>query len=118
MVIVKADAASELGAMPSEELLTAMSAYNDELADAGVLRAAEGLRASSHSARVRFSGEERTVVEGPFTPIEEVIAGFWIFNVASKAEAIEWVKRCPNPTREDAEIEIRPIFEPEDFEVS
>lgn len=115
MVIVKADPSSEAGIMPSEELLTAMGRYNEELAKAGVLLAGEGLQPSSKGARVKFSGTQRTVIDGPFAETKELIAGFWIFQVSSMTEAIEWVKRCPNPMLGDSEIEIRPIFEVEDF---
>jgi hypothetical protein len=115
MVIVKADPSSEAGIMPSEELLTAMGRYNEELAKAGVLLAGEGLQPSSKGARVRFSGSQRTVIDGPFAETKELIAGFWILQVSSLAEAIDWVKRCPNPMPGDSEIEIRPIFDVEDF---
>src|SRR5215471_1836950 len=115
VVMVKATADSEAGVMPSQELLTAMTAYNEELVKAGVLLAAEGLQPSSKGARVRFSGKTRKVVDGPFAETKELIAGFWIFKVKSKAEAIDWVKRCPNPFEEDCEIEIRQVFEMEDF---
>jgi hypothetical protein len=116
MVIVKATKSSEAGVLPSEELLTEMGKFNEELVKAGVLLAAEGLQASSKGARVKFSGENRTVVDGPFIETKELIAGFWLWKCASLQEAIEWVKRCPNPMpREEAEIEIRQVFEPEDF---
>lgn len=115
MVIVKSDPSSEAGIMPSEELLTAMGRYNEELAKAGVLLAGEGLQPSSKGARVRFSGSQRTVIDGPFAETKELIAGFWILQVSSLAEAIDWVKRCPNPMPGDSEIEIRPIFDVEDF---
>lgn len=115
MVIVKADPSSEAGIMPSEELLTAMGRYNEELAKAGVLLAGEGLQPSSKGARVRFSGSQRTVIDGPFAETKELIAGFWILQVSSLAQAIDWVKRCPNPMPGDSEIEIRPIFDVEDF---
>lgn len=115
MVIVKADPSSEAGIMPSEELLTAMGRYNEELAKAGVLLAGEGLQPSSKGARVKFSGTQRTVIDGPFAETKELIAGFWIFQVSSMTEAIQWVKCCPNPMPGDSEIEIRPIFEAEDF---
>jgi hypothetical protein len=101
--------------MPSRELLEAMGKYNEELAKAGILLAGEGLQPSSKGARVRFSGAKRTVVDGPFTETKELVAGFWIWKVKSKEEAIEWVKRCPNPMPTDSEIEIRQIFEMEDF---
>ena len=115
MVIVKATKDSEAGVLPSEELLTAMGKYNEELAKAGILLAGEGLQPSSKGARVRFSGPKRTVVDGPFAETKELIAGFWIWKVKSKEEAIEWVKRCPNPMPGDSEIEIRQLFEAEDF---
>jgi hypothetical protein len=115
MVIVKATADSEAGFMPSEELMAAMGRYNEELVEAGVMLAGEGLQPSSKGARVRFSGSQRSVTDGPFMETKELIAGFWIFQVASLAECIEWVKRCPNPMPGDSEIEIRQIFEAEDF---
>jgi hypothetical protein len=115
MIIVKATKDSEAGALPSEKLLTAMGKYNEELAKAGILLAGEGLQPSSKGARVRFSGPKRTVVDGPFAETKELIAGFWIWKVKSKEEAIEWVKRCPNPMPGDSEIEIRQLFEAEDF---
>ncbi|KPA90180.1 YciI family protein [Pseudomonas asplenii] len=115
MVIVKASPESEAGEMPSAQLLAAMGAYNEELVKAGVMLAAEGLHPSSKGARVRFSGQQRTVVEGPFIETRELIAGFWIFQVQSLQEAIDWVKRCPNPMVSDSDIEIRQIFEAEDF---
>lgn len=114
MVIVRASEESEAGKMPSIELLTAMGKYNDDLVKAGVMQAGEGLQASSKGARVKFSGGTRTVTQGPF-PLDSVVAGFWIFNVKSKEEAIEWVKRAPNPMEDGGEIEIRQIFEAEDF---
>ncbi|MGH7201066.1 MAG: YciI family protein [Planctomycetaceae bacterium] len=115
MVIVKADKNTEAGVLPSEELLTEMGKYNEELAKAGVMLAGEGLQPSSKGARVRFSGTNRTVIDGPFTETKELIAGFWLWQVESLDEAIEWVKRCPNPTGEESEIEIRQVFEPDDF---
>ena len=115
MVIVKADRNTEAGVMPSQELLTAMGMYNEELVTAGVLLAGEGLHPSSKGARVRFSGPNRTVIDGPFAETKELIAGFWIFQVKSLEEAIEWVKRSPNPLEGESEIEIRQIFEAEDF---
>lgn len=115
MVIVKASPESEAGQMPSEELLAAMGAYNEELLKAGVMLAGEGLHPSAKGVRVQFSGKNRTVVEGPFAQTRELIAGFWIFQVQSLQEAIDWVKRCPNPMISDSEIEIRQIFEAEDF---
>ena len=116
MVLVKATKDSEAGKMPSEELLTAMGKFNEELTKAGVLLAAEGLRPSSKGARVRFSGAKRTVIDGPFAETKELVAGFWLWQVKSLAEAIEWVKRCPNPHPGECEIEIRPAFEASDFE--
>jgi hypothetical protein len=115
MVIVKASPESEAGEMPSEELLAAMGAYNEELVKAGVMLAGEGLHPSVEGVRVQFSGKDRTVVEGPFAETKELIAGFWIFKVQSLQEAIDWVKRCPNPMVSDSEIEIRQIFELEEF---
>ena len=115
MVIVKATEASEAGEMPGEELLAAMGRYNEELARAGVMLAGEGLQPSAKGARVKFSGSQRSVTDGPFIETKELIAGFWIFQVASLQECIEWVKRCPNPMPGESEIEIRQIFEAEDF---
>ncbi|WP_434624217.1 YciI family protein [Pseudomonas sp. Z1-29] len=115
MVIVKASPESEAGEMPSAQLLTAMGAYNEELVKAGVMLAGEGLHPSAKGARVQFSGNNRTVVQGPFAQTGELIAGFWIFQVQSLQEAVDWVKRCPNPMVSDSEIEIRQIFEAEDF---
>lgn len=116
MIIVKASADSEAGVMPSEELMTAMGNYNEELAKAGILIDCDGLQPSSKGARVRFSGEQRTVIDGPFAETRELIAGYWIWEVKSKQEAIDWVKRCPNPMPgTDAEIEIRPVYSAEDF---
>jgi hypothetical protein len=115
MVLVKADKNTEAGALPDEKLLTEMGKYNEELVKAGVLLAGEGLHPSSKGARVRFSGAKRTVIDGPFAETKELIAGFWLWKVNSKEEAIEWVKRCPNPTGAEAEIEIRQVFEAEDF---
>ena len=116
MIIVKASADSEAGIMPSEELMTAMGNYNEELAKAGILIDCDGLQPSSKGARVRFSGEQRTVIDGPFAETRELIAGYWIWEVKSKQEAIDWVKRCPNPMPgTDAEIEIRPVYSAEDF---
>jgi len=117
MVMIKADKNTEAGVMPSEKLLTEMGQYNDELVKAGVMLAGEGVQPSSKGARVKFSGKKRTVVDGPFTETKELIAGFWIFQVKSKEEAIEWVKRCPNPLEGDCEIEIRQVFEAADFGV-
>jgi hypothetical protein len=116
MVIVKATKNSEAGVMPSEQLLTEMGKYNEELAKAGVLLAGEGLHPSSKGARVKFSGGERTVIDGPFSETKELVAGFWLWKCDSLQEAIEWVKRCPNPVPgEESEIEIRQVFEAEDF---
>ncbi|WP_434563204.1 YciI family protein [Pseudomonas sp. Z4-20] len=115
MVIVKASPESEAGEMPSEELLAAMGAYNEELVKAGVMLAGEGLHPSAEGVRVQFSGNDRTVVDGPFAETKELVAGFWIFKVQSLQEAIDWVKRCPNPMVGDSEIEIRQIFELEEF---
>jgi hypothetical protein len=115
MILVKADKNTEAGVLPDEKLLTEMGKFNEELAKAGVLLAGEGLQPSSKGARVRFSGERRTVIDGPFAETKELIAGFWLWQVNSKEEAIEWVKRCPNPTGAEGEIEIRQVFEAEDF---
>ena len=115
MVLVKANKDSEAGVLPDEKLLTEMGKFNEELVKAGVLLAAEGLHASSKGARVRFSGSKRTVIDGPFVETKELIAGFWLWQVKSMAEAIDWVKRCPNPTGAEGEIEIRPLFEAADF---
>jgi hypothetical protein len=115
MVMVKATKDSEAGQMPSEELLTEMGKFNEELVKAGVMLAGEGLHPSSKGARVKFSGDKRTVVDGPFTETKELVAGYWLWQVRSMDEAIEWVKRCPNPMREESEIEIRQVFEAEDF---
>ena len=115
MIIVKATKNSEAGVFPSTELLTEMGKFNEELLKASVMLAGEGLHPTSKGARVRFSGSERTVIDGPFRETDDLIAGFWLWQVKSKQEAIEWVKRCPNPHTEECEIEIRQIFEPEDF---
>lgn len=115
MVMVKATAESEAGAMPSEQLLAAMGRFNEDLVNAGVMLAAEGLQPSAKGARVRFSGSQRTVLDGPFAETRELVAGFWLWQVRSMDEAIEWVRRCPNPMPGDSEIEIRPVFEAEDF---
>jgi hypothetical protein len=115
MILVKANKDTEAGVLPSQELLTEMGKYNEELARAGVLLAGEGLQPSSKGARVKFSGKKRTVIDGPFSEAKELIAGFWLIQVKSKEEAIEWVKRVPNPTGEEGEIEIRQVFEAEDF---
>jgi hypothetical protein len=115
MIMVKADKNSEAGVMPGEELLAAMAKYNEELIKAGVMLAGEGLQPSSKGARVRFEGDKRTVVDGPFSETKELVAGVWIFQCASREEAIEWVKRCPNPMMSTSEIEIRQVFELTDF---
>lgn len=115
MVIVKAAPSSEAGVMPNEEMLRAMGNYNQQLVDAGIMLAGEGLHPSSRGVRVKFSGSDRTVIDGPFSETKELVAGFWLWQVQSMEEAIEWVKRCPNPMPEDSEIEIRPIFEADDF---
>ena len=116
MILVKATKDSEAGIMPDQKLMDAMGAFNEELLKAGVLaQPGEGLQPSSKGARVRFHGSKRTVVDGPFAETKELVAGFWIWNVKSKDEAIEWVKRCPNPMPTDSEIEIRPFYEAEDF---
>jgi hypothetical protein len=115
MVLIKATKDTEAGVLPDEKLLTEMGSYNEELVKAGKLLAGEGLHPSSKGARVRFSGAKRTVIDGPFAEAKELIAGFWIWQVESLDEAIEWVKRCPNPTGVDAEIEIRQVFEATDF---
>ena len=115
MVIVKATKSSEAGIMPTTEALTAMGNYNEELVKAGIMLAGEGLHPSSKAVRVHFSGTNRTVTDGPFTETKELIAGFWLWQVKSIEEAIEWVKRCPNPMIEDCDIDIRPLFETEDF---
>src|SRR5437868_13316404 len=115
MVMVKASKSSEAGVMPGEKLLAEMGRFNEELVKAGVMLAGEGLHPSSKGARVRFSGKSRTVIDGPFTESKELIAGFWLWQVKSLEEAIEWVKRCPNCSAGDSEIEIRQVFEMEDF---
>jgi hypothetical protein len=115
MIIVKANKNSEAEVMPSEKLLTEMGKFNEELVKAGVRLAAEGLQPSSKGARVKFSGNKRSVIDGPFVETKELIAGFWLWQVKSKEEAIEWVKRCPNPMKGESEIEIRQLFEAEDF---
>ncbi|HMF54194.1 MAG TPA: YciI family protein [Edaphobacter sp.] len=115
MIIIKATPDSESGAPPDEKLLTAMGKFNEELVAAGIMLAGEGLQPSSKGARVRFIGDKRTAVDGPFAETKELIAGFWIWQCKSKEEAIEWVKRCPNPFNEESEIEIRQVFELEDF---
>ena len=116
MVMVKATPESEAGELPSTELLEAMNTYNEELAKAGIMLAGEGLHPSSKGARVRFSGSDRSVVDGPFAETKELIAGFWLWEVRSMDEAIEWAKRCPNPMQEDSVLEIRQVAEAEDFE--
>lgn len=115
MVIVKATAESEAGQMPSTELMTAMGQFNEELVKAGLILAGEGLHPSSRGKRIRFAGKDRTVVDGPFAETKELIAGFWLWRVQSMEEAVSWVKRCPNPMESDSDIEIRPVFEAEDF---
>jgi hypothetical protein len=115
MVMIKADKNTEAGAMPDEKLLADMGKFNEELVKAGIMLAGEGLHPSSKGARVRFSGTKRTVIDGPFAETKELIAGFWLWKVKSKEEAIEWVKRCPNPLQGESEIEIRQVFEAEDF---
>src|SRR4030088_2962311 len=111
MIIVKADKESEAGVMPSEKLLADMGKFNEELVNAGIMLAGEGLHPSSKGARVRFSGKSRTVIDGPFAETKELIAGFWLWKVSSLQEALDWVKRCPNPHEEECEIEVRPLFE-------
>ena len=115
MVMVRATRDSEAGVLPDEKLLAEMGKFNEELVKAGVMLVGEGLQPSSKGARIRFSGAKRTLIEGPFTETKELIAGFWMWQVKSKAEAIEWVKRCPNPFAGESEIEIRQVFETEDF---
>jgi hypothetical protein len=115
MVMVKATSESEAGKMPSTELLAAMGAFNEELVKAGVMLAGEGLHPSAKGKRVRFSGRQRTVIDGPFAETNELVAGFWLWQVKSMEEAVEWVRRCPNPMEGDSDIEIRPLFEAEDF---
>jgi hypothetical protein len=115
MVIVKATKDSEAGVMPSTELLTAMGKYNEELVKAGIMLAGDGLKPSSQGKRVRFEGSKRSVIDGPFAETKELIAGYWIWQVRSMEEAVEWLKRCPNPHPEDSEVEIRPVFEAADF---
>lgn len=115
MVMLKANKDTEAGVLPSEKLLTDMAKYNEQLMEAGVLVAAEGLQSSAKGARVKFSGDKRMLMDGPFTESKELIAGFWMFQAASKEEAIDWVKRCPNPLEGEAEIEIRQVFEATDF---
>jgi hypothetical protein len=115
MVIVKASKGSEAGEMPSTELLTAMGNYNEELVKAGIMLAGEGLHPSSKAKRVRFSGKDRTVIDGPFTETKELIAGYWLWKVKDMDEAVAWLRRCPNPHHEVCEVEIRPVFEADDF---
>jgi hypothetical protein len=117
MVLVKATKDSEAGVMPTQTLLAEMGKFNEELVKAGIMLAGDGLRPSAQGKRVRFSGRNRTVMDGPFTETKELVAGFWIWQVRSIEEAVEWVKRCPNPMPGDSEIEIRPVFEMEDFAV-
>jgi hypothetical protein len=116
MIFVKATADSEAGIMPTPELLTAMGEFNQSLVNAGILLAGEGLKPSRYGKRVHFSGKTRTVTDGPFTETKELVAGFWLWQVRSIEEAVEWVRRCPNPMLTDSDIEIRPVFGPEDFE--
>lgn len=115
MVLVKANKSSEAGEMPSEQLLTEMGQFNEELVKAGVMLAGEGLHPSSKGVRIRFAGEQRSVVDGPFAETKELVAGYWLWQVKSLAEAVEWAKRCPNPTGEEGILEIRPVFEAADF---
>ena len=115
MVIVKATADSESGQMPDTKLMAEMGRFNEELVKAGILLAADGLRPSSHGKRVHFSGKNRSVIDGPFAETKELVAGYWLWQVKSMEEAVEWVKRCPNPMPGDSDIEIRPLFEMEDF---
>lgn len=115
MVFVKATRGSEAGEMPSQELISDMMAFNEELVKAGIMLGGDGLKPSSEGVRVRFSGKDRTVIDGPFAETKELVAGYWIWQVGSMQEAIDWVKRCPNPMNEDSDIEIRPVFEAEDF---
>ncbi len=115
MVIVKASKDSEAGIMPSEELMAEMGNFNEELVKAGVMLAGEGLHPSSKGARVKFSGDKRTVIDGPFAETKELVAGFWLWQVKSKEEALEWARRCPNPSGDEGELEIRQVFEAEDF---
>jgi hypothetical protein len=115
MVIVKADKSTEAGVMPSENLLAEMGNYNEQLVKAGIMQAGEGLKPSKDGARIHFAGAKRTVIDGPFAETKELIAGFWMWKVKSMAEAIEWAKKCPNPTGEESVLEIRPVFEAEDF---
>ena len=115
IVLVKADENSEAGVMPDERLMTEMGAFNEELVKAGIMLEGEGLRPTSQGKRVKFNGDQRTVVDGPFAETKELVAGYWLWKVSSMDEAVEWVKRCPNPTGAESQIEIRPIFDWEDF---
>ena len=115
MVLVKADKQTEAGVLPSEKLLTDMMKYNEELVNAGIMLAGEGLHPSSKGARLKFSGSKRTVIDGPFPETKELVAGYWLWQVKSLDEAIEWAKRCPNPTGDESMLEIRPVFEADDF---
>lgn len=115
MVLIKANQDSEAGKMPTEQLLKEMGTYNEELVKAGIMLAGEGLHPSARGKRVRFSGSKRTVVDGPFAETKELIAGYWLWQVRSMDEAVEWLKRCPNPMEEESDVEIRPVFEAEDF---
>jgi hypothetical protein len=115
MVIVKASKESEAGALPDERILTEMGNYNEELVKAGIMLAGEGLHPSSKGKRVRFSGTKRTVIDGPFAETKELIAGYWMWQVKSMDEAVEWLKRCPNPHNEESDVDIRPVFEADDF---
>jgi hypothetical protein len=115
MILLKANKTTEAGVLPDEKLLTEMGKFNEELVKAGVMLAGEGLQPSSKGARVKFSGDKRTVIDGPFAETKELVCGFWMWQCKSKEEAIDWVKRCPNPTGDEAEIEIRQVFESEDF---
>ena len=115
MVIVKANKKSEEGALPEAEMLTKMGKYNEQLVKAGVMLAGDGLKASSQGKRVKFSGEKRTIIDGPFAETKELIAGYWMWQVRSMEEAVEWLKRCPNPMPGESEVEIRPVYEMTDF---
>ncbi len=116
LIFVKATQNSEDGVMPEKEMLAVMLKFNEELIKAGIMKDADGLKPTSHAKRVRFSGADRSVIDGPFTPIGEQVAGYWIWDVKSMDEAVEWLKRCPNPMLVDSEIEIRPVYEASDFE--
>ena len=115
MVMVKASKQSEAGTLPSTKLIAEMGKFNEQLVKAGIMLAGDGLQPSSKGKRVRFSGEKRTVIDGPFTETKELVAGYWIWQVRSMEEAVEWLKRCPNPHPDDCEVEIRPVFEAADF---